>query len=94
MREITGEQIGSALRQLAEDVVTERRHVARLERENRELRDELEKLQRSLGAGKVRAAASADVAIALPPSQPQQAWRPPTSTRRSVKEATTGIEPV
>lgn len=47
VRELTNERVGFALRQLAEDVVTERRRVRRLERENRELREQLELLTRS-----------------------------------------------
>jgi cell division protein FtsB len=49
VREVTGEQLGSALRKLAEDLVIERRRVARLERENRELRAELEALKQPDG---------------------------------------------
>jgi hypothetical protein len=48
VRELSSERVGSALRQLAEDVVTERRRVRRLQRENRELRAQLELLTRSL----------------------------------------------
>ena len=48
MRELTSERVGFALRQLAEDVVTERRRVRKLERENRELRAQLDLLRRSL----------------------------------------------
>jgi hypothetical protein len=48
VREVTSERVGFALRQLAEDVVTERRRVRSLERENRELRAQLELLRRSL----------------------------------------------
>lgn len=43
------ERIGSALRRLAEDLVAERRRVALLERENRVLRTELEKLRAQAG---------------------------------------------
>jgi cell division protein FtsB len=42
------ERIGSALHALASDLVTERRRVARLERENRQLRSEIERLEREL----------------------------------------------
>jgi cell division protein FtsB len=45
MRELTGEQLGSALRRLAAEVVQERRRVAVLERENRELRGEVSDLR-------------------------------------------------
>ena len=41
VKELTSERVGFALRQLAEDVVTERRRVRKLERENRELRAQL-----------------------------------------------------
>ncbi len=44
VKELTSERVGFALRQLAEDVVTERRRVRKLERENRELRAQLELL--------------------------------------------------
>jgi hypothetical protein len=43
------ERIGSALRRLAEDLVSERRRVALLERENRRLKTELEKLRAQAG---------------------------------------------
>jgi hypothetical protein len=46
MTQVSGEQVGSALRRLAEDLVAERRRALRLERENRELRAELEALRR------------------------------------------------
>jgi hypothetical protein len=46
VNDVSSEQIGTALRRLAADVVAERRHVALLERENRELRAQLEALQR------------------------------------------------
>lgn len=58
VREITGQRIGSALRQLAEDLVAERRRVAELERENRELRQELEQLRRSAAQRAIEAALS------------------------------------
>ena len=48
MTPITGEQLSSVLRQLAVDLVAERRRVARLERENRELRGQIEALRRVL----------------------------------------------
>jgi cell shape-determining protein MreC len=56
VREISGERVGSALRKLAEDLVTERRRVAQLERENRELRRELEQVQRLMAEREVEAA--------------------------------------
>jgi cell division protein FtsB len=56
VREISGERVGSALRKLAEDLVTERRRVAQLERENQELRRELEQLQRFVAELEVEAA--------------------------------------
>ncbi len=58
VREITGERIGSALRQLAEDLVAERRRVAQLERENRELRLELEQLRRAVAQRAIETALS------------------------------------
>jgi uncharacterized coiled-coil protein SlyX len=54
VREVTGERLGSTLRKLAEDLVTERRHVAQLEREVRELRAELESLRRSVADRETR----------------------------------------
>jgi DNA repair exonuclease SbcCD ATPase subunit len=39
------QQIGTALRALAEDLVTERRRVLMLRRENRELREQLESIR-------------------------------------------------
>ena len=58
VREIAGERIGTALRKLAEDLVAERRRVVQLERENRELRQELEQLRRSVAEREVEAALS------------------------------------
>lgn len=58
VREITGERLGSALRQLAEDLVAERRRVAELERENRQLKQELEQLRRSAAQRAIEAALS------------------------------------
>jgi regulator of replication initiation timing len=58
VREITGERIGTALCQLAEDLVAERRRVAQLERENRELRLELERLRRAVAQREIEAALS------------------------------------
>jgi hypothetical protein len=46
VREVSSEQVGTALRRLAADLVSERRRVALLERENRELRAQLEALRR------------------------------------------------
>lgn len=48
--DLRGDRVAYALRRLAEDLVTERRKVLRLERENRELRTQLELLRRSLEA--------------------------------------------
>ncbi|HTX64001.1 MAG TPA: hypothetical protein VMD28_10195 [Acidimicrobiales bacterium] len=50
MNEVGPERVGRALRKMAEDLVTERRRVALLQRENRELRAQLEELQRVVGA--------------------------------------------
>ena len=50
VREVSSEQVGTALRRLAADLVSERRRVAWLERENRELRAQLEAL-RAVAAG-------------------------------------------
>jgi AMMECR1 domain-containing protein len=58
VKEITGEQLGSALRQLAADLATARRRVVELERENRELEQELEQLRRSVAEREVEAALS------------------------------------
>jgi hypothetical protein len=49
VKEVSSEQIGSALRRLAADLVAERRRVALLQRENRELRAQIEDLQRAAG---------------------------------------------
>jgi hypothetical protein len=48
--EVGPERVGRALRKMAEDLVTERRRVVLLERENRELRSQLEELQRVIAA--------------------------------------------
>jgi hypothetical protein len=48
MREISGERLGTALRTLAQDLVSERRRVTQLERENRDLRRELAQLRHSV----------------------------------------------
>ena len=45
MRELSSSRIGNALRRLAEDLVSERARVDRLERENQELRARLEALR-------------------------------------------------
>lgn len=45
MKHISGEQLGSALRRLAADLVEERRRVALLERENEALRKRIEALE-------------------------------------------------
>jgi hypothetical protein len=45
VKDVTSQQIGTALRRLAADLVAERRRVALLERENRELREQLEALR-------------------------------------------------
>jgi hypothetical protein len=55
MREISSQRLGTALRALAEDLVTERRRVTLLERENRELKRELEQLRRSAAERNVEA---------------------------------------
>jgi hypothetical protein len=49
VKEVSSEQIGTALRRLAADLVAERRRVALLERENRELRAQLEELSALVG---------------------------------------------
>lgn len=48
MKQISGEQLGSALRRLAADLVEERRRVALLEHENEALRERIEALERAL----------------------------------------------
>lgn len=58
VREISGERIGTALRKLAEDLVIERRRVAQLERENRELAKQLEQLRRAVAERDLDAALS------------------------------------
>jgi cell division septum initiation protein DivIVA len=54
MRQVSGEQLGSALRRLAADLVAERRRTTLLARENRELRQQIEELQRALSEEKAR----------------------------------------
>lgn len=46
--EMSGDQLGTALRRLAEELVTERRRVVALERENRELRAQIEAVEKAL----------------------------------------------
>jgi len=46
MKQVEPERVGRALRQMAEDLVTERRRVVLLQRENRQLKTELEELRR------------------------------------------------
>ena len=48
MKEISGEQLGSALRRLAADLVQERRRVAQLEHENEALRERIGALERAV----------------------------------------------
>ncbi len=50
VNEVGPERVARALRKMAEDLVTERRRVVVLERENRELRAQLEELQRAVAA--------------------------------------------
>jgi chaperonin cofactor prefoldin len=50
VKEVGPERVARALRKMAEDLVTERRRVVLLERENRELRSQLEELQRAIEA--------------------------------------------
>ncbi len=50
MNEVGPERVARALRKMAEDLVTERRRVVVLERENRKLRAQLEELQRLVAA--------------------------------------------
>ena len=50
MNEVGPERVARALRKMAEDLVTERRRVVVLQRENRELRAQLEELQRLVAA--------------------------------------------
>ena len=50
VNEVGPERVGRALRKMAEDLVTERRRVVLLQRENRELKAQLEELQRLLAA--------------------------------------------
>ena len=50
MNEVGPERVARALRKMAEDLVTERRRIVVLERENRKLRAQLEELQRLVAA--------------------------------------------
>jgi hypothetical protein len=50
VKEVGPERVGRALRKMAEDLVTERRRVVLLQRENRELKAQLEELQRVIAA--------------------------------------------
>jgi hypothetical protein len=50
VNEVGPERVARALRKMAEDLVTERRRVVVLQRENRELRAQLEELQRLVPA--------------------------------------------
>jgi hypothetical protein len=46
--EVSGEQLGTALRRLVQELVSERRRVVLLERENRELRAQIEAVETAL----------------------------------------------
>jgi hypothetical protein len=50
VNQVAPERVARALRKMAEDLVTERRRVVILQRENRELRSQLEELRRSIAA--------------------------------------------
>ena len=50
VKEVGPHRVARALHKMAEDLVTERRRVVLLERENRELRSQLEELQRAMAA--------------------------------------------
>ncbi len=50
VKEVGPDSVGRALRRMAEDLVAERRRVVLLQRENRELRMQLEELQRAIEA--------------------------------------------
>jgi hypothetical protein len=52
VKEVGADRVGRALRRMAEDLVAERRRVVLLQRENRELRMQLEELQRSIEAAR------------------------------------------
>jgi hypothetical protein len=55
MREVSRQQIGTALRCMAEDLVAERQRATRLDRENRELKAEVETLRRVVAERQRRA---------------------------------------
>ena len=59
VKEVGPDSVGRALRRMAEDLVSERRRVVLLQRENRELRMQLEELQRSLDAEREPASGAA-----------------------------------
>ncbi len=59
MNEVGPERVARALRKMAEDLVTERRRVVLLERENRELRAQLEELKRVVAAEREPASGAA-----------------------------------
>ena len=50
VKEVGPDRVARALHKMAADLVTERRRVVVLERENRELRSQLEELRRSIAA--------------------------------------------
>ncbi|HUJ34460.1 MAG TPA: hypothetical protein VLW51_04570 [Solirubrobacteraceae bacterium] len=52
VKEVGPDRVGRALHKMAEDLVTARRRVVLLERENRELRSQLEELRRAIAAGR------------------------------------------
>jgi cell fate (sporulation/competence/biofilm development) regulator YlbF (YheA/YmcA/DUF963 family) len=51
---VSREQVGSALRRLAQDLIEERRRVSELERENQDLKARVEALERIIGKRKRR----------------------------------------
>jgi hypothetical protein len=59
VKEVGPERVGRALRKMAEDLVTERRRVVLLQRENRELRAQLEELRRTVAAEREPASGAA-----------------------------------
>jgi cell division protein FtsB len=58
VKDVSSEQIGSALRRLAEELVAERRRVAQLERENKALKAQVETLQRAAAEAEKRSSAA------------------------------------
>jgi hypothetical protein len=52
MHEVTRDRVGTSLRRMAENLVSARRRVALLERENHELKKQLEALQRQGEGGR------------------------------------------